>query len=267
MEANLIEARRMNRSMRLLCIWSGLPMMILLFVGIVLAQIMPPQFPSDTATQVAEHYRNNTGAIRSGLALSFFGVIFFYAFGAAIAAQTRRMEAGPPVLASMQTAAFAAGSISFVAPWVFWEVAAFRPERADTEIALIHDLGWIFFTFGYVAFSAWLFAVGLAILTDVRPEPGYPRWFGYFNIFVAVSFIPDNLVVFFKEGPFAWSGIFPYWIPFIVYGIWILIILPLTVRAIKREAAEEEGGAMSDGDVRGASPVSPAGGATRPAKG
>jgi hypothetical protein len=236
MEPTLMAKALINRKMRLLCIWCAVPMVVLLFGGLTLSGFISPIHPSASAAEVAHQYRTDTDAIRIGLAISFLGVIFLLPFGAAIAAQTRRIETAPPVLTYTQTASFAAGSLIFVIPWVCWMTAAFRPERADSEILLLNDLGWICFVFAYVAFTAWLIAVGLAILSDISREPVYPRWLGYASFFVAISFMPDNLIPFFKTGPFDWRGIFPYWLPFALYGIWILVMLGMTVKAINREA-------------------------------
>lgn len=252
MEATAFEQRRNNRNMRLLCIWSAVPMAALLFTGIIIAGVMPPQPPSDTVEQIAERYRTDTAQVRGGLALSFFGIIFFFAFGAAIAAQIRRIEGLAPVLTYVQIAAFASGSLTFIIPWLCWETAAFRPEREASEIALLHDLGWMAMVFAYVAFTAWNFAIGLAVLSDTATRPVYPRWYGYFNILVGWLFVTDNLVVFFKDGPLAWDGLLTYWVPFIMYGNWIVVSVWLTVRAIHREAADD----TADTGVTGAPPVS-----------
>ena len=250
------EKALINQKMRLLCIWCAVPMVVLLFGGLTLSGFISPILPSESADEVANIYRTETDTIRIGLALSFLGVIFFLPFGAAIAAQTRRIETAPPVLTYLQTACFAAGSLIFVIPWVCWETAAFRPERAATEIQLLNDLGWMCFVFAYVAFTAWLIAIGLAILSDTSRTPVYPRWLGYANFFVAVSFMPDNLIPFFKTGPFSWNGIFPYWLPFALYGIWILVMLRMTVKAINREDPTE--GLEAEEPATGSSEARPA---------
>jgi Domain of unknown function (DUF4386) len=245
MENSSIASAQVSRRVRLACIWCAIPMVLLLFGGLIYSGFMVPVPPSDTADQVAQLYRTHSGEIRLGLAISFLGVIVFLPFGAAIAAQTRRISSAPSALIYTQIASFASGSVIFVMPWVFWETAAFRPERQASEIMLINDLGWMTFVFSYVAFTAWLIAIGVAILLDTSADTVYPRWLGYFNIFVALTFVPDNVIPFFKTGPWAWNGIFPYWMPFIIYGIWILIMLAFTVSAIKREAVDEQKGADS----------------------
>jgi MFS family permease len=238
MDDQLLAQQRTSRNIRLACVWCAVPMVLLLFGGLIYSGFMVPILPSATAQQVAAQYRTDAAQIRLGLAASFAAVILFLVFGGVIADQTRRIKSAPVVLTYIQIASFGAGSLIFVIPWVCWQTAAFRPEREATQIMLLNDLGWMTFVFSYVAFTAWLIAIGVAILADVAPSPVYPRWLGYFNIVVAVIFVPDNVIPFFKTGPFGWNGIFPYWIPFVSYGIWILMMLRYTVVAINAELHE-----------------------------
>jgi hypothetical protein len=167
--------------------------------------------------------------------MSLLSVMLLFPFGAAISAQARRIEGKSPVLTYIQVAAFASGSLIFVIPWVSWLTAAFRPERSDSEIMLLDDLGWITFVTAFVAFSAWNFALGVAILSDAKKSPVFPRWSGFFNFFVGLSFFPDICVPFFKRGVLSWEGIFPFYLPFFVYFVWILVMTVLTSQAIRND--------------------------------
>jgi hypothetical protein len=213
-------------------------MVILHFGGLCLSHFIMPLAPNDGADAIAHVYRTHTDRIRFGLAISFLSIILIFPFGAALTAQARRIEGASPVLAYTQIAALASGSLIFVLPWVCWMTAAFRPERAASDIQLLNDLGWLIFTFSFVAFTAWNFAIGMAILSDTRKRPVFPRWLGYYNFFVGLAFMPDLLVPFFKTGPFDWRGVVPYWFPFAVYGVWILVMMVMTVKAINEQAAE-----------------------------
>jgi hypothetical protein len=232
------ERQLMSRQMQLVCVRTAVPMVIMLFGGLTIAGFINPLSPHDGANAIAHIYRIHTDRIRIGLAISFLSIILIFPFGAAVAAQSRRIEGVAPVLTLTQVAAMASGSLVFILPWCFWETAAVRPARAASEIQILNDVGWIIFTFSFVAFTAWNWALGLAILSDRRKTPIFPRWLGYYNIFVGITFIPDIFVVFFKKGPFDWRGVIPYWEPFAVYGIWILVQMVYTVRAINREAEE-----------------------------
>lgn len=222
-----------KRNIHLACAWSGLPMVLLLLLGLwPIAGFIPPHHPWSSAAEIAEIYRTQTAAIRIGLALSFLSIILIFPFGAAIAAQSRRLEGTSPVLTYIQVSGFASGTLIFIIPWVCWLTAAFRPERTDTEIMLLNDLGWMTFVFAFIAFTAWNFALGVAILSDTRKKPVFPRWLGYFNFFVGIAFVPDICVPFFKTGAFSWEGIFPFYLPLLVYLVWILVQMWFTSKAI-----------------------------------
>jgi hypothetical protein len=164
---------------------------------------------------------------------------FYFYFTTAIAGQTRRIEGRAPVLTYLQLGAIGAGVMVLILPWCFWEAAAFRPLRDASGIYLLNDVGWIIFTFAWPPFTAQLFAIGLSILCDTRTKPVYPRWLGYFNIWVALTIVPDNMVVLFKHGAFDWRGFFPYWFPFILWGVWALVMMVMTTKAINQEASED----------------------------
>jgi hypothetical protein len=42
-----------------------------------------------------------------------------------------------------------------------------------------------------------------------------------------------------KTGPFAWSGLFPWWIPVVDYTIWSVVMSWATARAGNQQHAEE----------------------------
>jgi hypothetical protein len=50
-----------------------------------------------------------------------------------------------------------------------------------------------------------------------------------------VLIIPDQLIFFFYTGPFAWNGIFGFWIPLTAFGGWFVLTFVLLRKAILRE--------------------------------
>jgi hypothetical protein len=82
------------------------------------------------------------------------------------------------------------------------------------------------------------FAFAFAILTDTRTTPLFPRWLGYLNIWAAITFTPGVILPFFKSGPFAWNGIFVFWIPAIVFAIQFVANVIHLLKAINSESSE-----------------------------
>lgn len=82
-------------------------------------------------------------------------------------------------------------------------------------------------------------AVGVAILRDRRAEPVLPRWLGYLGLWAAVLYMPSCLALFFHEGPFAWNGIFTFWLAAAAFVIWNLTLIVQIDRLIRRGAPED----------------------------
>jgi hypothetical protein len=138
------------------------------------------------------------------------------------------------------------GTAFFTIPTVFWMAAAFEPYRNPEITQALHVAGWlplVALVFPAIVQNT---AIAVATFTDTRPEPVFPRWVGYFNIWVAVLFLPSLLVMFFKTGPFAFNGILTFWLAANVFTIWLVTMVVVARRAIaqqEREQAAEQGAA------------------------
>jgi hypothetical protein len=85
------------------CNRSGWAFLLLWLVGFVLcAHVVPPPSPNESAAQIAEFYRANTGGIGFGLMLTLFASPLYASWSAALAAQMKRVRAAYPVMADLQ---------------------------------------------------------------------------------------------------------------------------------------------------------------------
>ena len=194
--------------------------------------------PALSANEIAAIYTENTLSIRFGTLVMMFGATFMLPFVAVIAVQMRRIEGKVPVLTVAQFAGGTVGFVVFLVATVAWTTAAFRPDRSPELIQLMNDFGWIFLLMTFGTFVVQDFAVGFTILGDKSPEPAFPRWLGFYNLWVGVLFVPGGLLTFFKTGPFAWNGIFVWWVPFLVFFSWYLVMFVMLRKAILKQAAE-----------------------------
>ena len=101
---------------------------------------------------------------------------------------------------------------------------------------MFNDAGWLMFLMPFTTFIVQNFAIGLAILGDRSAQPVFPRWVAYFNFWVAVLFLPGGLLTFFKSGPFAWNGLFAFWVPFVVFFTWYILMFALLRKGIIAQA-------------------------------
>lgn len=226
----------MRHGVDLVCAWGGIVFSVLFGIGFVaIAGFVPPLDPSDTAEQTAAIFREDTNAIRTGLLVCYLGCPFFLAFGASISAQTRRIVGAPSALTHLQVAAYAAGLVLIFGPFIVWWVAAFRPDEMPAQtIQLLNDFGWISFLVAWVPFVTWFMAVGAAILSDSSADPVYPRWSGYLGLFMGLAQASASFLIYFETGPFAWNGVFSWWLPATDFFLWFLVMTVLTTKAINK---------------------------------
>jgi hypothetical protein len=121
------------------------------------------------------------------------------------------------------------------------QVAAFREDTPPEIIRLLTDMGWVPFV-GITSTGILIaFSMGCSMLGDKREMPVFPRWAGYFNIWVSMCFTPGSFTVFFHDGPLAYNGALAWYLPVTVFGgIWIPVNTWLVWRAIGRQEQEYE---------------------------
>jgi len=227
-----------DRTQRL-CIWAG-PLFCLLFaIGMVpLAQFIPPPEASDSAREIVELYTENTDRLRAGLVLMMIGAAFVAPWAAAITVQMKRIEGRHSPLAWTNLACGAVNVLVVLLPVMIMIAASFRPERDAETTQAFNDLAWILFVMNFAPVFVQQLAIGIAAFTDSAGKV-FPRWVGYFNVWCAVLLLPAVLIPFFKTGPFAWHGIFEFWLAAVVFFGWVVVMTVVTLRAIGLQADEE----------------------------
>jgi hypothetical protein len=219
--------------------WCGPAYVLAIVVGLVLvAGFIPPPRPSLSAHQIAQVYAQNPTGIRIGLFIAISGTALYAPFAAAISAQMLRQEdRRRPVLAYVQLINGGLGSLVLMLAFMFMMVAAFDPGRPAEITKVINELGWIFLVIPFPPFCIQYVAIALAIFQDPSARPLFPRWVAYYNIWIAVAFLPTGLVGFFHHGPFAWNGAISFWLAVAVYAGWLLVMTWALLRSIREEQA------------------------------
>jgi hypothetical protein len=159
-----------------LCLWLGMLMMPLFFLGFwVLAGFVPPPSPHDSAEQIARVYAGNRTGIRIGMFVSTVaGALLCFLF-AVIATQLKRIEGRHSPLTYVQLIAGACTVLEFIFPPLFWQNAAFRAERAAATVQTLNDLAWLPFLGITGTLIAQQIVIAIAILRGPRTDPVLPR--------------------------------------------------------------------------------------------
>lgn len=219
-------------------------MTVLLFgVGMfVISGFLPPPSPSLSQDVVVSLYRDNHTAIITGLTMAFVGAGFMlpiYLIGSVFMAET---EEGFPYFSVMQALCALATVLLTALPNFIWMAAAYRPERSAELIVMLHDLGWIMWATPSWPFAFQLICFAICGLRDKRETPFVPRWISYLAIWVAVGVMPTPLVPFFTSGPFAWDGLFSFWIAFFSPILWANVLAVYVIKTMRNSKQNIETG-------------------------
>ena len=220
-------------------IWWALGFMVIFgSAWFFLIGLMPLPPATQTPAEVAAFYSANSMKIRIGATICSWTSAFMVPFYAVIAAQMARLEKGIPIWAILQFGGGMMMTIFLVLPPLFWGVAAFAPDRAPEITAIMHQLAnlTLVTTDQYFIFQMVPLVV-LALTTPDAPDNPLPRWFGYFSIWVAFMFELGAAGFMFKTGPFAWNGLFVFWLPLTIFGVWVSVMSWVFLRAIGNQQA------------------------------
>ena len=228
----------MNYRSQLLCAWSG-PVYALLFViGLLMAGFVPPPSPALSPAELSDIYVERTNQIRIGMLIALAAQGFYVMFSAVVAVQMQRIQ-GP--FSPLPMAQFGLGVMTIfpaLMTMMFQEMAAFRPlTRSPEMVLLLSDATWIPFVGAwFTGVPQWLL-VGVVILNDRRDQPIMPRWSGYVNIWIALLTLPSTGLFFLKTGPFAWDGLFSFWMAGFCFFGWVTVMAPVLIKAIRQQRA------------------------------
>ncbi|EHJ59314.1 hypothetical protein NSU_3646 [Novosphingobium pentaromativorans US6-1] len=199
-----------------------------------LAHFAPPPSPSLSPEEIAAVYQQNLSGIRFGAGITMIGAAFYGCFFGAISMVMKRMEGPRAPYTWVQTITGAVVTACFFLGALFLTLTAYRPDRPPEMTQLLNDLAWFTMVTPGIIGTVQTAAFGAAILGDKRPVPLMPRWSGYLCFMLALAFLPEDTAIFFYDGPFAWNGLFPFWVPIILLSVWMVSCTYLMLQARKR---------------------------------
>ncbi|CQD17918.1 hypothetical protein BN1232_04055 [Mycobacterium lentiflavum] len=233
----------MNTTAQRLCAWSGIACIAIFFVGFwVIAGFIPPPAPKLSGEQLQQLFTGNAVRIRTGMIVSIFASALLASWSAAVTVLMLRMRGRVGALAYTNLAVGALFVLEFIFSLIIWESMTYRVRDPQILLAM-NDTAWFLFVCITSTPMLQTIAIGTAIFLDTRDgqlNPVFPRWAGYLNYWVAVLFTPGTIAVFFKDGPFAWNGLFTWYLPLAVFAIWMVTMSVLMLKAIGAQDAEPQ---------------------------
>jgi hypothetical protein len=225
------------RKTNLVGAWCGIAYIALLLVGWwVVGGYFPLHKPSASAEEIAGFYHHDVVSIRLGMVIVMWGAAAFIPFTSTIADFVARFEGrNGPLTRTMTMAGYANAMLTFYPP-LWWIATTWRvDERSADTTRMLNDIGWLQFIGGLSLIMPMFVVLAVVAFNDKSDNPTFPRWFGYQSIMTFMLFLPDQLLFFFKTGPFAWNGVLGFWVPLSVFCGWFISIFVLMRRTLIAE--------------------------------
>jgi hypothetical protein len=214
-----------------------------LLVGwLAVGGFFPLHRPSAGADEIATFFRDHGIRIRLGMVIVMWGAALFIPFTATMADFVARFEGRNGPLTRMMTLAGYSNAMLTFYPPLWWIVNAYRAQQRSADLTyLLNDVAWLQFIGGVSLIMPMYGVVAVVALADTSENPVFPRWFGYQSIMTFLLLVPDQMLFFFKTGPFAWNGLIGFWIPLTALGSWFITIFILMRRTLLQEMRTSEG--------------------------
>lgn len=226
----------MRRHIHLATVWTGPVFFVLYLIAFgLIAGYLPPPSPSLTAPEVLELFTEDGQRIRLGLLLGMIFCTLLFGFFGAFSIQIARIEGRFPILAMLQFGAAVLLIVFFFICHMLWIAMTFRPYDA-AALQQMNDLSWLIFVMVFPTYVLQMICIGLAAFMD-NDQIAFPRWYGYFCLWVGLAGSGGGIAVYFKSGPFAWNGAVGFWIPIVMFAVWLCLSVPVLLRAVDRQFA------------------------------
>ena len=231
------------RRTKLFGAWCGVAYIAVLLVGwLAVGGFFPLHRPSAGADEIATFFRDHGIRIRLGMVIVMWGAALFIPFTATMADFVARFEGRNGPLTRMMTLAGYSNAMLTFYPPLWWIVNAYRAQQRSADLTyLLNDVAWLQFIGGVSLIMPMYGVVAVVALADTSENPVFPRWFGYQSIMTFLLLVPDQMLFFFKTGPFAWNGLIGFWIPLTALGSWFITIFILMRRTLLQEMRTSEG--------------------------
>jgi hypothetical protein len=225
------------RKQKILVWWTIISIIIFGSAYTFLIRLVPLPSPTLDAVSVARFYADNSLSIRIGAMICSWTSAFLVPLSVVVAVQLSRLEKGLPVWSILYFAGGILTSIFLVLPPLLWGVAAFTPTRPPEITLVVHEMATLVWVTTTQFFIFYMVALVVVILGSDQNAPSpFPRWFAYLTVWVALITEVGAVGFLTKVGPFAWNGLFIFWLPFGVGFAWMFLLAFLLLRDLNRQS-------------------------------
>ena len=237
--------------------WTGPVFFIgFFFMWGVLADNFPPMAASTSAQDMWQHYKTLQTEITIGMSVCIVLGSCYMTFGAAVSRVMRRIEGQEGMLANLEMMGATITYCPILVACGIWLTTAMQIDVISPDMAqTAYFLGWMIIDLAYMVTSWQIIAAAIVFLRDKREKKLVPAWVSWWGFVTVASFFPVSLIPFFKTGPFAFHGMFNFWIAFPTWYVWIVSMSIFIIKAVGRIEIEDGAAQPKEAALRGGSAV------------
>ena len=229
----------MNYRSQLCCAHAAAIWSLLIGFGLfVMPGWLPPLSPSPAPDQIAAVFPTDTVS-RVGFAIAAFTAPFFVLFFVVMRQQMKRIEGPSQIWGDLNMAGAIIGTLAVQIPAFLWLAISYRKGLSPDLIAVLNDVSWFMLLGATGPAVLQNLSIGICILGIDREQKVYPRWLGYWNLWLAFTLLPGVLLPFFKIGPFAYDGLFGFWLVALGFFAWVGLNYIYTLKAVIQQHNNE----------------------------
>lgn len=224
-----------------ICAWAG-PAYVILealsWAGV--AGFLPPPAEYLTADQTHQYFTDHNLRIRVGMMLTLVFAPLYFVWSAVVSRIIARAEPSDGVLSTIELlGGFGTVVVTWGAVTAWLSAGLDTAAKSPQDIKAVSDLAWMWFNPTAMVTVCQFVAFGTAVLLDQREQPLFPRWMAWFSYAMTAVLLLALLTPLFNRGPFAWHGLFTYYIGLGGYFLWIIFACYFTFHAIDKLEHEE----------------------------
>jgi hypothetical protein len=184
----------------------------------------PPDF-SMTGAQTAQFYATHQMGMLIGITLSSIGMPFLASWDLQLGMMMKKLEGGSGLVSIVATVGITSISVLLTFDCAVWAIAAYRPASTNPDVTrAMSDLGWISSMLIWPPLCLGMVLVGIIILKRQGLPGSFPKWLGWFSLFVGVCEFGQAGIIFTKTGVLAPNGLGSWYLAVFTWGPWIILM-------------------------------------------
>jgi len=225
----------------------------------LLADNFPPMAANTSPQDMWQHYKDLRIPIMVGMSVCMVLGSCYMTFGAAVSRVMRRIEGPEGMLSNLEMMGATITYCPIVVACGIWLVTAMQIDVLSPDmVQTAYYVAWMIIDLAYMVTSWQIIAAAVVFLRDKREKKLVPSWVSWWGFVTVASFFPVSLIPFFKTGPFAFNGLFNFWVASPTWYVWIVSMSFFIIKAVRRIEIEDGAAQHADSAVHGHAPMAAA---------